>query len=284
MRLRGFMVGALALALTVPAGTAAASSGDGATSAKRKKSDGRLFYATDRRGNLLNFREGNTRRFGSTSRRIRGLPSGVVLRGIDFRPKTGDLYGLGSNSVIYRVSTISAIAVAEGPPFSPALRGSSFGFDFNPVPDKIRVTSDANQSLRVNPDGGALTMADGDLNTAGRDPRIVGSAYENSRFTPNKPTVTELYALDSSNDTVYSQTPPNAGTLVDPAKVRFNVRELAGFDIAGRRNDGYVATVGGRARNGARLYRINTEDGRSRDLGRIGDGRTITGLAAVQDG
>lgn len=186
--------------------------------------------------------------------------------------------------MVYRVSPISAIATAEGPRFSPVLRGGAFGVDINPVPDKIRITSDANQSLRVNPDGGALTMADTDLNTAGRDPRIVGSAYENSRFTPNKPTVTELYALDSANDTVYSQTPPNAGTLVDPAKVRFNVRELAGFDIAGRRNDGYVATVGGRARNGARLYRINTEDGRSRDLGRIGDGRTITGLAAVQDG
>jgi len=283
MRLRGFIVGALALALTVPAGTATAGSGDGATTAKRKKSSGRAFYATDRRGNLLSFRERDTRRFTSR-KRIRGLPSGVVLRGIDFRPATGDLYGLGSDSVVYRVSPISAIATAEGPRFSPVLRGGAFGFDINPVPDKIRITSDANQNLRVNPDGGALTMADPDLNIAGRDPNIVGSAYENSRFTPAKPTVTELYALDSVNNTVYTQNPPNAGTLVEPAKVGFNVRELAGFDIAGRRNDGYVATVGGRTRSGARLYRVNTESGRSRNLGRIGDGRTITGLAAVQDG
>ncbi len=88
MRHRGFIVGALALALTVPAGTAAASSGDDASSAKRKKSSGRAFYATDRQGNLLSFRERDTRRFTSR-RRIRGLPSGVALRGIDFRPATG---------------------------------------------------------------------------------------------------------------------------------------------------------------------------------------------------
>lgn len=74
MRLKGFMVGALALALTVPAGTAAASSGDGATSAKRKKSSGRAFYATDRRSNLLSFRERDSRRF--TSRKRMGCRAG----------------------------------------------------------------------------------------------------------------------------------------------------------------------------------------------------------------
>ena len=35
---------------------------------------------------------------------ITGLPAGVTLRGIDFRPKTGDLYGVGSDSVVYRVN------------------------------------------------------------------------------------------------------------------------------------------------------------------------------------
>ena len=35
---------------------------------------------------------------------ITGLPAGVTLRGIDFRPETGDLYGVGSDSVVYRVN------------------------------------------------------------------------------------------------------------------------------------------------------------------------------------
>ena len=48
-----------------------------------------------------------------------GAPAGVSLKGIDFRPATGDLYALGSDKVVYRVNPRTAIAVAEGPAFEP---------------------------------------------------------------------------------------------------------------------------------------------------------------------
>jgi hypothetical protein len=242
--------------------------------------DGRTFYATDSQGNLLSFSADNPRSIDS-SQKITGLPAMVTLRGIDFRPATDELYGVGSDSVVYRVSPITAKAVAEGPAFTPALNGRFFGFDFNPTVDKIRVTSDANQNLRLNPDTGALTGADADLNP--NDPTVVGSAYTNSSFSATPPAATTLYALDALDDAIYVQNPPNNGTLTMATPVNINVRGDSGFDIAGKNNVGYVATASDR-RPGAELYRVNVQTGDTMKLGQIGrSGVAITGLAAVQD-
>ena len=245
-----------------------------------KGNSGRSFYATDAKGNLVGFSADNPRRIDSVQQ-ITGLPMGVSLKGIDFRPVTGELYGVGSNSVVYRVSPVTGRAVAEGPASATALNGRFFGFDFNPTVDRIRVTSDANQNLRLVPDTGALAMQDGNLNP--NDPTVVGSAYTNSSFSATPPAATTLYALDALDDAIYVQNPPNDGTLTMPKQLNINVRGDAGFDIAGQNNVGYVATAGDR-RPGAELYRVNVLTGNTKKLGQIGRGaHTITGLAAVQD-
>jgi hypothetical protein len=270
-------VAALALvALAVPL---SASAGAGPSGENR-----RVLYATDSGGNLLSFTAGNPRR--AASRPITGLPAGVSLRGIDFRPATGDLYALGSDEVVYRLNPATAIAVAEGPSFElPAavLNGTARGFDFNPTVDKIRVTSDADDSIRLNPDEGNLLSADTPLTPAGVT--VVGSAYTASSFTATRPAATELYALDvaPSPDALRIQRPANAGTLISPVPLGFDLGPEAGFDIAGSANTGYVA--GTRAgRSGAELFRVDLATGRTRNLGRIGHGAvTVTGLAAWQD-
>jgi hypothetical protein len=245
-----------------------------------KGNSGRTFYATDAKGNLVSFSADNPRKLDSTQQ-ITGLPMGVSLKGIDFRPVTGELYGIGSDSVTYRVSPVTGRAVAEGPASATALNGRFFGFDFNPTVDRIRVTSDANQNLRLVPDTGALAMQDLDLNPG--DPTVVGSAYTNSSFSATPPAATTLYALDALDDAIYVQNPPNNGTLTMPQQVDINVRGDAGFDIAGQKNVGYVATAGDR-RPGAELYRVNVLTGNTKKLGQIGRGaHTITGLAAWQD-
>jgi Domain of unknown function (DUF4394) len=249
------------------------------------KGDGRTFYATDNQGNLLSFSADNPRQLDSM-RSIAGLPAGVTLTGIDFRPRTGDLYGIGSDSVVYRVNPQTAIAVSESSttpptPFTPALRGRFFGVDFNPMVDRIRVTSDANQNLRLHPDDANVVGADADLNPG--DPTVVGSAYTGSSFSAGLASSTVLYALDALDDAIYVQSPPNNGTLTMPQQLDINVRGDSGFDIAGRNNVGYVATASDR-RPGAELHRVNVQTGDSVKLGRIGRGaHTITGLAAVQD-
>jgi Domain of unknown function (DUF4394) len=260
-------------ALAVPAaGQAAQSNGKGESS--------RTFYATDNQNNLVSFSADKPRKLDSSTP-ITGLGMGVSLKGIDFRPLTGELYGVGSDSIVYRVSPVTGRAVAEGPAVTPMLNGRFFGFDFNPTVDRIRVTSDANQNLRLNPDTGALAGMDGDLNP--NDPTVVGSAYTNSSFSANLAAATTLYALDALDDAIYVQNPPNNGTLTMPQQLNINVRGDAGFDIAGSRNVGYIATASDR-QPGAELYRVNVLNGRSTKLGSIGRGaHTITGLAAVQD-
>ena len=284
-RLRLTVTAAALLAVLVPltAGAGAASNGRDAKFNERS----RILFATDSAGNLLQFRAGTPQR--ASAKAVTGLPLGVSLKGIDFRPASGDLYALGSDKVVYRVNPRTAIAVAEGPAFESApaaLVGDRIGFDFNPTVDKIRVTSDADDNLRLNPDEGNLLASDTKLTPAGVT--VVGSAYTNSSFTAfaTRPTATELYAWDiaSSPDTLWIQRPANAGTLIMPMPVGIDLGSDVGFDIAGADNAGYVAgTAQGRDR--AELWSVDLATGRTRSLGRIGRGdATITGLAAWQDG
>ena len=241
------------------------------------RSSGRVLFATTDQNQLIRFDSGKPGRLKDP---ITGLASGATLAGIDFRPATGDLYGVGSDSVVYRVNPRTAIAVAEGPAFTPALSGSFFGVDFNPTVDKIRVTSDAGLNLRLNIDEGTVLMNDAALNPG--TPRIVGSAYTNSSFSATRPTATTLYALDSAADTISVQNPPNNGTLTNPKPLSFDVKDQAGFDIAGSKNLGYIAT---KMRRGSGLYLVDPASGRSRFAGVIGGGPrlVVTGLAAWQD-
>jgi hypothetical protein len=276
---RGVIVLAL-LALALPLAALA----DGGKRGKKQshRSVSRTFYATDTGGNLLRFNQNNPRRVASKP--ITGLPQGVTVKGIDFRPASGDLYALGSNRVAYRLNPRTAIAVPEGPTFdrTPSILPGNFnGFDFNPTVDKIRVTSDAGANIRVNPDDGTLLSPDTNLTPVGA--QVVGSAYTNSSFSAVRPTVTELYAYDvaSSTDTLWIQRPANAGTLIMPVPTGLDLGSDVGFDIAGAANVGYLAGTP-QGRNASRLYRLDLNTGRARMLGRIGF-NSITGLAAVQD-
>ena len=128
---------------------------------------------------------------------ISGLQVGENLLGIDFRPVNGQLYGLGSTSRLYTIDLTSGVATQVGAsPFAAALSGTDFGFDFNPVPDRVRVVSDADQNLRLNPNNGTLagtdvtlTYAVGDAHAA-TNPNIVGAAYTN------------IFARRHHNDTI----------------------------------------------------------------------------------
>jgi hypothetical protein len=278
--LRRVAAGAALLALT--GATAAEASRDRHNDRDDRRADSsRTLYATTDQNLLLEFRERSPERLTDV-RAISGLPAGVSLRGIDFRPMTGDLYGVGSDSVVYRVNPMTAIAVAEGPAFTPALRGTSFGVDFNPTVDKIRVTSDAAQNLRLNVDEGTVLSADKDLNPG--TPQVVGSGYTNSSFSATRPTATQLFAIDAKSDQILLQNPPNDGTLTMGKRLGIDVGTQTGFDIAGAENTGYLATSNPRSR-GTGLYRVDVTTGKTRFIGRVGGGKrlVVTGLAAWQD-
>ena len=227
-------------------------------------------------------------------RSIRGLQPGVSMVGIDYRPKTGDLYGVGSNSAVYRVNPQTGIAIAENVdamgnpvPFTPGLNGSNFGIDFNPAPDAIRIVSDAGQNKRVAPDAGTTLGDDLALNPG--MPKVGGAAYTNSSFSFTQPLAAnvELFVVDYANDMVFLQNPPNNGTLTNGRRLTgVDVQPKFGWDIAGANDVGYLATSDRRGRASS-LYTVDETTGSTRNLGEIGGrrlrGLIVTGLAVQQD-
>lgn len=213
---------------------------------------------------------------------INGLAANESLVGIDFRPATGQLYGLGSFSRIYTLNTMTGAATfiasltnsVGGAPI--ALSGVEFGIDFNPVPDRLRVTSNLGQNLRINVATG-VTVVDGTLNMVGGTPHIVASAYTNS--LPGASTTT-LYNIDSVSNNLTTQNPPNAGTQVNVGPLGMDVSALAGMDIltVGTSNTAYAALQMANMM-GSRFASINLATGAATDLGMIGMNQSSDSLA-----
>jgi hypothetical protein len=190
---------------------------------------------------------------------VTGLQSGENLVGIDMRPVDGMLYGVGSTGRLYTLDPVTGAATsksrlaadpADTTDAFTALAGTNFGVDFNPMADRLRIVSNTGQSLRINVDTGATTT-DGSINGGAANTAISASAYTNSFAGTGS---TTLFGIDAVNNTLYTQNPPNNGTLANPVPLGIVAGAVNGFDIDARTNMGYmVATVGG-ARN---LYGVN---------------------------
>lgn len=195
----------------------------------------------------------------TTIKPITGLQSGEKLVGIDFRPVNGQLYGLGSDSRLYTINASSGAASFVATLSTP-LMGTSFGFDFNPMVDRIRIVSNSGQNLRVNPNDGMATV-DGSLNPG--TPSVSAAAYANN-FAGT--TTTTLYVIDAENDKLYIQNPPNAGTLSMVGNLGINVDASNGLDIGGTSNLAYgLFTVSGKTR----IYSIDINSGRAKAGGNL---------------
>jgi hypothetical protein len=139
--------------------------------------------------------------------------AGEIIIGMDFRPADGLLYALGKDAGgaghIYQINGNTAVAtvlstlVADPTdttnPYT-GLSGSDFGVDFNPVPDRLRLTSDTGQNLRINVSTGLVTT-DANLNPG--TPHVTGSAYTNSFAGA---TATTLFGIDPTTDQLLIQT------------------------------------------------------------------------------
>jgi hypothetical protein len=209
-------------------------------------------YSVDASNNLLifNFMKSDA----PASKPIAGLQTGETILGIDMRPITGQLYALGSTSRIYTVNMSSGAATAVGTgPLDPVLSGASFGFDFNPTVDRIRIVSDMGQNLRAHPVTGVLAATDGMLNPG--MPTVSAVAYA-ANFAGSMATV--LYDIDHSTDKLYRQTPPNEGNLEEVGSLGINIEASNGFDIGGQSNIAYgLFTVG----STTKIYSINLTNG-----------------------
>jgi len=157
--------------------------------------------------------------------RISGLEDDVRIVGIDHRPASGDLYGLGDQGGVYVLDETDASADLRSR-LNVELGGGQYDIDFNPTVDRLRIVSNMGQNLRANVDDGA-TIVDGPLNSAGPPPvnpvrGVGGAAYTNNDADAN--TATTLFDIDGLADQVVIQAPANSGLAASSISQRVHRR------------------------------------------------------------
>ena len=241
-----------------------------------------LIFANTTGGRLISF-DSSTPGTIQSDVPISGVAGGLV--GIDFRPAApGTLYGVGNNGgvgTIYTINTATGVATTVTS-LSAALSGTSFGVDFNPVPDALRIVSNTGQNLRITgfPTGGPfVTNTDGPLNIGGvTQTGVVAAAYTNSFAGA---TSTTLYVLQDNaaagTDVLFIQNPPNNGTLNPVATLTINVSQLSGFDITAD-NQAFLSWNGGN-----QFGTLNLTTGQAVNNGAVGGGFAgqVVGISAA---
>ena len=207
---------------------------------------------------------------------ITGLQPGETLVGIDYRPWTGQLYGVGATSRVYVLDPFTGAATQVGASqFLPTLNGTAFSTDFSPQIDRIRQVSNTEQNLRLDPNNGENAGVDSPLNPAGN---VVAVAYDRND-TNVVGTQTTLFGVDSAAGTLVrigsvngSPSSANAGPVftIGSLGLGTNLNEAIGLDIA--TNGVAYATI--TTSGVSRLYTINVATGVATLVSPVGNGAT----------
>ncbi|HEX8915065.1 MAG TPA: DUF4394 domain-containing protein [Humisphaera sp.] len=248
--------------------------------------------------------------------RVRGLARRESLVGIDYRPATQQLYGLGDSGRLYVIDATTGTATAAdatGGVLDPALTGAEFGFDFNPAVDRARVVSDVDTNFRIDPTTGLVVDADtvtpgtqGDLAlnyaagdaAAGLNPNVSAVAYTNNVAGG---TPTTLFGIDADRDTLVrvgsvGGTPvsPNAGELTTVGALGVDAVGPVGLDIettttgtggSATTTDAALASIATSERGRSGLYAVNLTTGAATLVGDIGGSkRPVRDIAVVPAG
>lgn len=195
---------------------------------------------------------------------------------IDFRPATGELYGIGESGHLYTINqatkTLTQVGIAVLPNFG--------GFEFNPVTDRIRIANE-NGNVEVSSTTGAivttgspLAFASGDTNF-GQPPRILALAnatggasttlfgiHWTGFFDP-----TQLIRVGSPGGTPIS---PNTGQTFTIAPTLPATEAYAGFDISDT-GEAFAVLTHPEAGVFATLFKVNLATGSTDRLGTLID-------------
>ena len=213
------------------------------------------------------------------SRAITGLPGGETIIGLDFRPLAGSSTASVA-SRLYMIDPTTAVAPQVGAtPFIPLL-GGTLRLRLQPPVDRIRVTSDAEQNLRLNPDTG---RRGGRHEPRLRRRRPAPAPSRTSRLGLHEQLrrrdATTLFDIDNARHALVIQNPPNDGTLTTVGALGTD-NNAAAFDI-GDSNVGYAVLNG--EQNRQNLFRIDLSNGHATQATNffIGTDQPLTGLAAA---
>ena len=203
-----------------------------------------------------------------------GLTGGDVIADIDFRAHDGLLYGMASSGRLYRINPLTGAAVVD----TAGSLGVVQDIDFNPVANRLRVLSAADQNYRIT-QGTGLVSTDGifsfaaaDVNV-GANPNLGSAAYTNSFLGAGS---TTFFSIDTDLDVLVSHSgAPQFATLNTVGPLGVNVGSSVGFDIVMPNNTAFLS-------NGQDLYTVNLSTGALSSLGMIG-GSGVMSIAVVPE-
>lgn len=257
-------------------------------------------YAVTRQHELIHFKADHPGQV-LERRALSGLMPGENLRGIDYRVARGVLFALADSGRLYTVDTAQArlVPVATAAPQPWPVQGNVTGVDFNPTVDRIRVVSSSGQNLRLHPETNAVVdgnpaqaglQLDGSLNFvagdrhAGRTPDVSGVAYT---YNKTNEKITTNYAIDRALGALLMQgsaegaepvVSPNTGQLRTVGLLGTGALAEAHFDISDIANTALLAArLAGQTQT--RLYQVDLASGRATEIGVIGQGESLAGMA-----
>ncbi|UPY36536.1 DUF4394 domain-containing protein [Sediminicoccus sp. KRV36] len=219
--------------------------------------------------NMLVRMDSETRR-AMPAMRISGADGRVIA--VDQRPANGMLYGVTERGQIVTLDAATGRATQVSRLSMPFEFGGRAVADFNPVPDRLRLMGMNGTNFRVNVETGEVardgTLKHGDGPLAGTMPRIVAGAYINSMAGA---TATTLYTIDTLQNALNVQAPPNDGIQAPRARISAALPTGVALDILteGTNNTAFLLT-------GSTLHTLNLADGMVATRG------AITGLPAAE--
>ena len=210
----------------------------------------------------------------ATSFAITGLTAGDTLLGIDLRPANTLIYGVSQTGRIYTLTTTGIASLITTLSVVPT--GGKFGFDFNPMADRLRIISETDQNLAANVSDG-VTASQTAITRAGGPIDIVGSAYTNN-FAGTTSTV--LYGIDSVSDTLVVTSAPGGGVYTNVGLLGPGITNTnnVGFDISGSSGIAYLSID-------SAFYRLNLATGAATFIDTVGAGPLVgfTSIAPVPE-
>lgn len=223
-----------------------------------------------------------------SSQTITGLAPGESLTGLDYRPSTGELYGLGTTSRLYRIDPTTGVAsaVAAGPTVPPIV-ARVVGFDTDPAADEMLVLTEADRNARIDPSDGTFVSGSATLSYAkddpnfGVDPNVVGAAY-GSTIPGASPST--CYAIDVATQSLVrigdeggQPLGTSSGELHTVGPLGLDVTGLVGFDITAAGAGILCASPALDAPS--QLLRVDLATGAATVLGEIGTAEPVRALA-----
>jgi hypothetical protein len=200
---------------------------------------------------------------------VTGLGAGEVLRGIDYRPANGMLYGVATAGALVATYTIGPTTGSATPVGSVTVPGietaTEFGMSIDPIADRIRVITNVAgdgmgpnvTNLRLDPATGAradVPIADFDLDFTGM-PGASAPAVAIAHHVWPGATAATTYAITTGGDRLArlggTNGSPSAssGVLQPIGDLGVSAGTSAGFDIDPATGTGYaVLSVNGRPR------------------------------------